>query len=397
MNYHRWQFAGQPWLMAGLCLLLSCPSGITADETDTVPPIVFKVFAPAINTKDPKSQIQEQPVKLSGNVQQGEVLLKGQVTYVVPSGTPIKLKLASVPTSGLHLMDRDLEGNLHPAQLGQEVTARTTEDLYVDNNKVIPEGTIFHGKVSQIIPPRRVSRPGSLVLSFDYLTTPDGRHFAFRAEADNRILSTYKTKAKGLGIIAAHAAGGAITGFLVAYQLFGPQYTVAMHGYNLAGGAALGAVGGITYALLKHGPQAVLEPGDDLNMEINTDLLLPAAVEPSIAHKQEPTLPGFEIEVLKSKVMKDGLDGHELFLDTVINNDTDCKLNSIDLFLQDDNGHCFPVCAGTEEDSGFIFEIAPHSVQHLKVHFQLEFPKLGRKLVWIDHNTRQPLLSQRLP
>src|SRR5690606_23697186 len=57
-------------------------------------------------------------------------MLKGGVTYCVPKGTPIKMKLATCPTSGLRLMDRDIDGKLHPAYEGQVLTSRVSEDLY---------------------------------------------------------------------------------------------------------------------------------------------------------------------------------------------------------------------------------------------------------------------------
>lgn len=325
-----------------------------------------------------------------------QILLKGQVTYVVPQGTPIKLKLASVPSSGLRLADRDLDGNLYPAELNEEITAKTTEDLYVDEKKVIPEGTIFHGHVSSIVPPRRVGRPGSLALTFDYFTTPDGKRFAFRAEANNCRASTFKTKAKGLGIIAAHTAGGAITGALVAYQLFGLQNTVALHGYNLAGGAAAGALGATAYALLRRGPKAVLEPGDDLNMEIDSDLLLPAATEPTLK-KPAQQVPGLEIEVVKSKMVKDELDGYYLRLEALITNDTNNKLTSMDLFVEDTNGHRFPVATCPDENSELIFHVEPHSMKRVLCAFQVEYPRLKYKLVWINQRTRQEIFSQKLP
>lgn len=91
-------------------------------------------------------------------------------------------------------------------------------------------------------PPRRVQRPGWLEISFDQLNLPDGRRFAFNAQADNFKQSTIKSKARGVGMVVANAAGGAIVGALVAYQLFGMRGTVATHGYNIAGGAAGGAL-----------------------------------------------------------------------------------------------------------------------------------------------------------
>lgn len=324
------------------------------------------------------------------------LLLKGQVTYLVPKGTGFKLKLASVPTTGLRLMDRDMDGNLPPAQEGQVITAKTTEDLYVDDNKVIPQGTVFHGRVSKVLPPRRVGRPGSLVIAFDRFTTPNGKTFAFRCEANNYRPSTARSKWRGFGLIAAHAAGGAAVGTIIAYDLFGAQSTIAMHGYNLAAGAAAGALLATGYALLRHGPAAVLEPGDDLNMSIDSDMLLPAAVEPAVKKKPR-NLPGLEVEIVKSKVVRDGLGGHNLRVEMIVTNDTDVRLNSIDLFLQDDNGNRFPVTSGEEEDEELLFHVNPHSVERVHLDFQMDYPKLKRKLIWLDHATQRKLFECPLP
>lgn len=329
------------------------------------------------------------------NAKPSNLMLKGGVTLVVPKGTPIKLKLATVPTTGLKMWDRDEDGNLPPAELGQKITAKTTEDLFIADNKVLPAGTIFHGVVSRIYAPKRVGRPGSLALSFNEFQTPDGRKFAFHCEADNQIKSTWKTKGQGLGHIAAHMAGGAATGALIAYQLFGLEETIAMHGYNIAGGAAAGALGGIAVALLRKGHAAVLEPGDDLNMAIDSDLLLTAAVE----HKQkkDPKLEGLDIEVLSAKVIKDGLDGHCLRVDAYITNNTKYRLSSLDLFLEDDNGGRFPVCTSMEWDAEILFRVEPYSMKHVLFNFQVEFPKLKRKLVWLEHSSQNVLTKQPLP
>lgn len=324
-------------------------------------------------------------------------LLKGQVTVCVPKGTPIKLKLSSVPTHGMRSLDRDLDGNLHPAQEGQIITAKTTEDIFVDDNKVIPQGTVFNGRVSQVIAPRRVGRPGSLVLSFDSFQLPDGRKFAFHAEANNRRESTAKTKAKGFGLIMAHAAGGAAVGAIIAYELFGLEKTIAMHGYNIAGGAAAGALMGTAVALMRHGPKAVLEPGEDLNMEIDTDLLLPAATAPT-PKPPNTNLPGIEIQVLKTKMMSDGLDGHQLRVDMVVTNNSKKRLQSIDLFVEDDNGARFAVVGDVETDKTEVcFDVDPLSSRRVMCDFQYEYPKLKRKLVWLDHKSRQPIYQCKLP
>ncbi len=324
------------------------------------------------------------------------LLLKGKVNLTVPEGTPIKLKLATVPTHRIELLNRDLEGNLYPAKIGQEITARTSEDLYVDENKVIPEGTIFHGQVSKILPPRRVGRPGSLVLSFDYLITPDGRRFAFKAQADNFKPSTLRTKVKGLGIIAANAAGGAIVGTLVAYELFGLQYTISMHGYNIAAAAGGGALLATGYAIMRRGPQATLEPGDDLNMKIDSDLLMPVAVEPKDKKPLE-TIPGLVIKLSNGRLMKDGLEGSIYTVDATISNDSDRSFRSIDLYLQDTNGNLCPLQTIPEDESESLFTIEPNSTEHRQLSFSVSYPKLKRQLVLLEHNSRQICYRQPLP
>jgi hypothetical protein len=326
-------------------------------------------------------------------------MLKGGVDYVVPQGTTIKLKMATVPTTGMHLFDRDLDGNLYPAKLDQEVTAKTTEDMYVDDNKVIPEGTIFHGKVSKIELPKRLHRDGSLSIAFDSLTTPDGRRFEFKADASNYVQSTNKSKRGEALRVAAHAAGGAIVGALVAYQVFGMHNTIAMHGYPIAGGAAAGALMATGFALMDKGKKAVLEPGDNLQMNTDTDLLMPAAVEP-VAKAGSQNLDGLSVEVERSKLLKDGLDGHLLRLDVVVFNNSDQDLKSIDLYMEDGNGNRNPVCNGVDIDydnNEFLFSVKPHTKRKTRLNFQVEYPKLQRQLIWLDHKSRQVCFRQKLP
>lgn len=331
----------------------------------------------------------------SGQNQASGLTLKGEVSYCVPRGTGIKLKLASVPTNGMRLLDRDLDGNLLPAHVGDVITARTTEDIYVEDSKVIPAGTVFKGKVSNVNPPRRLQRPGWLEVSFNQLELPSGAKFAFRAEANNYKPSTMKSKARALGKFTAHAAGGAIVGALVAYKVFGAQNTAAMHGYNIAGGAAAGALIAAGYAMAKKGTHASLEPGDDLNLSIDTDLLMPALTEPT-KKVASNNLEGLSIEVEKRKVVKDGLGGSFLRLDVNIQNHSEKRLNAIDLFARDANGNKYPTSMGPEEDSGFDFIMEPYSGLRTRLYFNTEYPKLPHELIWLDHKTRKICFRQKV-
>lgn len=322
-------------------------------------------------------------------------VLKGGVTFCVPAGTPLKLRLATVPLPELKGEIRDEEGNLRPAQEGEIITAKITEDIYVDDNKVIPEGTIFHGRVSKVIGPKHVGRPGHLELEFNRFTLPDGRKFAFKAEANNFRESTNKSKLKGAGRLAAHIGGGAALGALVAYKIFGPEQTIAMHGWNIAGGAALGAAGGLGYALWKRGPHAVLEPGDEFNMSINMDMLIPAATTPT-PKKPPISLPGFEMEVLNKKTIKNGFGGHMIRIESVFTNHSHKKLNSIDLFLEDELGNRAPVSPDIDEEAQELFHINPLSITKIVCTFDVQFPKLKQKLIWLDHHSHNIIFEQKL-
>ncbi len=336
----------------------------------------------------------------NGEPKKSKFMIQGSVNYLVPKGTPFKLKLAGVPTHGpdLKLADRDLDGNLFPAKVGDVITARTSEDLYIDNNKVIPEGTVFHGVVSEIAPPRRVNRDGWLKISFNSLSTPDGRDFKFEANADNFKPSTKMSKLKGAAQIASFSAGGAIVGALVAYQLFGMHETIAMHGYNIAGGAAGGALLATCYAVMRHGQKATLEPGDDLNMNIDGDLLMPAATDPT-SKKAQQNKKGVDVKILKAKLLRDGLQGKILRVEANIENSTPDPLNSIDLFCEDSNGTRLPLVGGAEvdESSSFLFTIEPYSRQHMVLNFLVEYPKLKRQLIWLDHDSRQVCYREAIP
>jgi hypothetical protein len=171
-----------------------------------------------------------------------------------------------------------------------------------------------------------------------------------------------------------------------------------MHGYNIAGGAAGGALLATGFAMMDKGHPAQLEPGDDLNMQMDADLLLPAAVEASV--KEDSNLKGLDIRIGKAKLIKDGFGGHLLRVEMDVKNNSNRVLNSIDAFCEDTNGTRNPISGGTETDveqTDYMFSIRPHSSRHLKVAFEIEYPKLKRSLVWLDHDNRQICYKQELP
>ncbi len=64
---------------------------------------------------------------------------------------------------------------------GDPVRARLLEPVLLDSKLALPAGTLIEGKVVKQTPPRMLSRPGSLYLTFTDLTLPGGNHFPIAA------------------------------------------------------------------------------------------------------------------------------------------------------------------------------------------------------------------------
>ena len=61
------------------------------------------------------------------------------------------------------------------SQEGDEFSARTTEDLTIDGENLVPAGSIIKGRIASLNAPRHLNRSGSVALKFDTITTPDNR------------------------------------------------------------------------------------------------------------------------------------------------------------------------------------------------------------------------------
>lgn len=379
-----------------LCCAFLAPTGALA-QTFVSSPYVPEEDADLTPPEDVAAEPTDGSATKSSS---GSLLLKGSATenYTVPKGTPIKLQLASVPLDGgMKLIERDFDGHLPPAKLHQRITAKTEEDIYVDDHNVIPEGTIFYGQVSKLFGPYRNGIPGHLQISFSNLKTPDGRLFKFNVDANNQYKSTVKTKAKALGRDLAYAGGGAVVGALITYQVTGMKTTVETKGLNLAAGATVGAILATGYAIWKKGYPAVLEPGVPLNMNIDTDLIMPATTKPTV--KAPPKkVDGLEIVIRKVKRKADGLNNTLLRVDMDVDNETRHRFRAANFYLEDSLGNLNAVSPFFDNDDkeDYNFEIEPHSSQSMTVYFAMTWPKLKHKLVVLDPFTRKRIHTQKV-
>ena len=117
----------------------------------------------------------------------------------VPQGTEVQVTL-STPVGS------------ETSQVGDSLTATTTNDIVVGGRVAIPAGSIVRGRVAEVAPGTKgmhiSEKGGAVVLSFDKVTTPRGDSEALSASLTRMASSTGKTA----GIIGGSAAGGALLG-----------------------------------------------------------------------------------------------------------------------------------------------------------------------------------------
>jgi hypothetical protein len=128
-------------------------SGVNASMKARLPTIVLEAF--------PVSQEQPRPRGNEGTPASGQALPNQET---LPVGTRCKiLLLGEVSASKSHA--------------GDAVQARLLEPVRLDSRVVLAAGSLFEGRVVKRTPPRWLSRPGSLYLTFTGLTLPDGNRF----------------------------------------------------------------------------------------------------------------------------------------------------------------------------------------------------------------------------
>ncbi|MBX9696038.1 MAG: hypothetical protein K2Z81_26865 [Cyanobacteria bacterium] len=198
----------------------------------------------------------------------GSKLLKGYVR-VVPTGTKVPI-----------IMDTAIDSDT--SQEGDEFSARTSEDLMIDGNTVVPAGSIIKGRIAQINAPKHLNRSGSIALKFDTLTTPDNRQIPLVATLVARKGVVHarrgmKDIAMDTGALTLPIAAGLGIGALAGgsnSSSSGSSSSIGRGGAAMIG-AAVGAAVGIAILCSKKGKKVDVRPGDELKIELGEDLRMP--------------------------------------------------------------------------------------------------------------------------
>lgn len=295
---------------------------------------------------------------------------------VVDEGTKVRMTVSSVLSAGY-------------TEEGDEFFAEIVEDVEGENGVVIPMGSVAHGSVTRLESSKRLGRDGYIVLNFDSIITPDGREIPIEAHMTTRpnlAVSVGKTVLKDTG----YTLGGGVIGGIASVQLLGIGAAIASHGYTVAGGAGIGAVAGLGYALGRKGKEVLLQPGDEIDVKILDALKLPVLKEEAFKEK-EIKYEGLDVRVTNVQIEKDPFNEPNLVtLSLVLDNATPKTFSSFDMALVNDYKNEYYPSPFSNTEMWFS-RIRPNDKVVGKLSFAVDNSKRKFWLVVYDPITRKPL------
>ena len=200
-----------------------------------------------------------QKLKDIGTKVESSTLLKGHVSKV-PGGTRLKVILETPIDETTTMID-------------DEITARVSENVLVDGETVIPAGTVVIGKVSEISPAKRLHKSGTVRIEFKNLSLPNQREVPIVATVlthSGLIKGKYskKTALISTATILGPVAAGVGAGLAAEGSAIGAGL-----------GAGLGLLAGIGLFAFEKGNMIDLMSGDELNIELVEEALVPSGRE----------------------------------------------------------------------------------------------------------------------
>ena len=277
---------------------------------------------------------------------------------------------------------------------GDEFFAEITSDVVSDKGVILPKGTIAHGKIMQVAEAKRLGRNGYLDLSFDYLTTPDGREIPIEGKMSTK-LHPVKEVGKIVATDIGYTAAGGVIGGIFALQALGPAAAIASHGYTIAGGAAIGGTVGLGMSLYRKGKNVLIAPGDEIRVKVLSNVDLPVYKEEALLQK-ELTYPGLDIRIVNILYEKDPFgEVNTITLSLSVTNMSKKTISGMDLALMNDYNMIFnPSIFG---DTKLLFsQLKPGDRFAGKISFSVNNVKGTYWLVVNDRAKNKPLVKLSL-
>lgn len=277
---------------------------------------------------------------------------------------------------------------------GDEFYAQVTSDVIGDKGVIIPKGSVAHGTIVQTAEAKRLGRNGYADLSFDSITTPDGREIPIEGKMSTRlhpIKEATKIVAQDLG----YTALGGLAGGVFAAQALGLEAAIASQGYTLAGGAAIGGTIGLGMSLYRKGKDVLIAPGDEIKVKILSSVELPVYRD-EVLKQEELHYPGLDIRISNILYEKDPFgEVNTITISLAISNMSKKTISGMDLTLVNDYNAVFnPSIFG---DTKLLFsQLKPGDRFAGRISFSVDNVKHSFWLNVNDRATNKPIAKVSL-
>lgn len=274
---------------------------------------------------------------------------------------------------------------------GDEFFAEVSEDVLAGSGVLLPKGTIAHGKIKNIVDPKRMGRNGYIELGFDYLITPDGREIPIEGDMTSK-LNPAQSLGKSIAEGGANSAVGAVYGAVAAVEIAGLEGAVLSQGYTVIGGAAIGTVVALGMTLFRKGKDVLISPGDEIKVKIRSSEAIPVMKHEAL-RQDELAYEGLDVTVCDVFLEKDPFDNlNTISLDLVIKNYSKTDFTSFDIALVSDLHNVYRPSIFTDYKNSLAMKNIKRgeSVSGI-LSFSVDSPKRQHWLVFYDKRTNKPL------
>ena len=184
---------------------------------------------------------------------------------------------------------------------GDPIRAVLDEPLYVNNQLVLPRGTEFIGRVTQVTPARRGQKQGSIAIAFERVALSWGdeavsivvtavddwdKNEKLNADSEGKVKGGHRGDATARNVERGGAIGGAGAGVVI------------LSGGSLGAGAASLGGGLLAGLFLTKGGEVVVNPGAIFRVKFVKPVTLPvvqqAGTAPRSIQQDDPKPPPFD-------------------------------------------------------------------------------------------------------
>jgi hypothetical protein len=181
-------------------------------------------------------------------------------SWTVPEGTVIHVRMTRTLSS-------------KTARVGDKFTATVTIPVYVSGTPVIPAGALIEGRLTQVTPAKRMSKPGTMAVEFDALVLPDGTRVKMAGDLTSddpdiqrRIDEEGQVSGKNSKRPGVFVGGGGAIGAVIGGVVGGGKGAVI--------GGVAGAGAGVAGVLLSKGEEAEVPAGVPFGVQLRQPLLI---------------------------------------------------------------------------------------------------------------------------